>query len=82
MASRRRGTLDGFIDDWHDFFGLPEGTRPVLPRDQLNIAYRARRYDCVLTSTSPAVASATSRPAVGYEIARYAEVGRERLVQP
>jgi hypothetical protein len=35
------GTLDGFIDEWHDVFGLPEGARPVLPRDELNIAYQS-----------------------------------------
>jgi hypothetical protein len=33
------GTLDGFIDNWHDLFGLPEGARPELPDDQLLIAY-------------------------------------------
>lgn len=33
------GTLDSFIDGWHDFFGLPEGARPNLPRDALHIAY-------------------------------------------
>jgi Protein of unknown function (DUF3187) len=34
------GTLDGFIDDWHDLFGLPEGARPSLPQDALRIFYR------------------------------------------
>lgn len=33
------GNLDGFIDGWHDFFGLPEGARPVLPRNQFTIDY-------------------------------------------
>jgi hypothetical protein len=33
------GSLDSFIDGWHDFFGLPEGARPALPRDSLRIAY-------------------------------------------
>lgn len=33
------GTLDSFIDSWHDFFGLSEGMRPVLPHDQFRIAY-------------------------------------------
>jgi hypothetical protein len=33
------GSLDGFIDDWHDAFGLPEGARPVLPEDRMRIAY-------------------------------------------
>lgn len=33
------GSLDGFIDNWHDIFGLPEGARPTLPRDALQISY-------------------------------------------
>ncbi|HKE94374.1 MAG TPA: DUF3187 family protein [Povalibacter sp.] len=37
--STSAGSLDSFIDGWHDFFGLPEGARPLLPRDQLRIAY-------------------------------------------
>jgi len=35
------GSLDGFVDDWHEFFGLPRGgSRRKLPRDQLLIEYR------------------------------------------
>jgi Protein of unknown function (DUF3187) len=34
------GSLDGFIDDWHDAFGLPEGARPTLPEDALRLFYR------------------------------------------
>lgn len=33
------GRLDSFIDGWHDFFSLPEGARPALPRDSLRITY-------------------------------------------
>ncbi|MGH8177885.1 MAG: DUF3187 family protein [Steroidobacter sp.] len=33
------GSLDGFINDWHDIFSLPEGARPILPIDQMLIAY-------------------------------------------
>lgn len=33
------GHLDGFIDHWHDWFGLPEGARSELPSDRLNITY-------------------------------------------
>jgi hypothetical protein len=33
------GMLDGFIDSWHGVFGLSEGARPILPRDQTNIVY-------------------------------------------
>jgi hypothetical protein len=33
------GVLDHAIDSWHDFFGLPEGERAVMPTDQIRIAY-------------------------------------------
>lgn len=33
------GILDGFIDDWHELFGLPEGARPLLPEDRFLIVY-------------------------------------------
>lgn len=34
------GSLDGPIESWHDFFGLPNGPRASLPRGRLNIDYR------------------------------------------
>jgi Protein of unknown function (DUF3187) len=34
------GSLDGFIDRWHDTFGLPEGARPSLPEDALRLFYQ------------------------------------------
>jgi hypothetical protein len=34
------GSLDGFIDRWHDTFGLPEGVRPSLPEDALRLFYQ------------------------------------------
>ncbi len=33
------GTLDGFIENWHDFFGLPDGPRKRMPKDRLLIQY-------------------------------------------
>lgn len=33
------GKLDSLIDGWHDFFGLPQGDRPVMPRDRLLYQY-------------------------------------------
>ena len=33
------GILDSAIDSWHDFFGLPEGTRAFSPQDRIRIAY-------------------------------------------
>ncbi|MDH3630867.1 MAG: DUF3187 family protein [Gammaproteobacteria bacterium] len=33
------GELDGLIDGWHDFFGLPEGDRDDFSKDDINIEY-------------------------------------------
>jgi len=37
--STQRGSLDSAIEDWHDFFGLPQNGRKLNPDDQLNINY-------------------------------------------
>lgn len=37
--SHEGGGLDGFIDDWHDGFGLPDGDRPDYPADELHYRY-------------------------------------------
>jgi hypothetical protein len=41
LAYRRvsGGTLDAFVEDFHDLFGLPDGPRSVMPRDELLIEY-------------------------------------------
>lgn len=36
----RNGFLDGFIEGWHDVFGLPQGGRDNYPHDQLHYEYR------------------------------------------
>jgi hypothetical protein len=33
------GTLDGFIEDWHSFFGLPQGGRNLAPNNRLRYRY-------------------------------------------
>ncbi|MEM9323824.1 MAG: DUF3187 family protein [Pseudomonadota bacterium] len=33
------GSLDPLIDDWHRFFGLPDGIRDEIPRDDLRFEY-------------------------------------------
>ena len=38
-VSHNRGVFDGFIETWHDVFGLPQGGRDSAPRDRLAIAY-------------------------------------------
>jgi Protein of unknown function (DUF3187) len=38
--SHSGGSLDGFIEDWHEFWYLPEGGRPGSARNQLQYAYQ------------------------------------------
>ncbi len=38
--SHDSGRLDGFIEDWHDFWNFPTGDRPKFPRDQLQLTYQ------------------------------------------
>ncbi|MBL1276845.1 MAG: DUF3187 family protein [Ectothiorhodospiraceae bacterium] len=38
--SHAPGSLDRFIDQWHDFFGLPEGGRNAAPRGRLTYRYQ------------------------------------------
>ena len=33
------GSLDSLIDNWHDFWGMPDGGRSDVPRDLLDIRY-------------------------------------------
>jgi Protein of unknown function (DUF3187) len=62
------GTLDGFIDDWHDFFGLPQGARNQLPEDALRIAYE--RDDTVLLDIDTSRSGlGDSTASFGYELA-------------
>lgn len=35
------GFLDGFIDQWHDWFGLPDGGRDAAPSDRLRMVWDA-----------------------------------------
>lgn len=41
LPHRRHGTgfLDGMINDWHDFFALPDGGRSQFPKDVLAYVY-------------------------------------------
>lgn len=61
------GNLDGFIDGWHDFFGLSEGARSTLPSDQIDIAYTragVRKLDIGSSRNGPADVQA----ALGYQV--------------
>lgn len=38
--SHNGGFLDGFIENWHQFFNLPDGDRDQTPRDRLEYSYQ------------------------------------------
>lgn len=38
------GSLDSFIENWHDLFGLPNGGREDVPQDQLNFLHRNTQF--------------------------------------
>lgn len=40
LMANKSGELDSLIEDWHDFFGLPQGDRDDLPRDRVDIQYQ------------------------------------------
>ena len=46
------GSLDGFIDDFHQALGFPEGSRPLRAEDQLNIRYQRDGQTLINTSES------------------------------
>ena len=46
VLDRGGGFLDGWIQDWHDTFGLPDGGRELAPRDRY--AYHYERQGAVL----------------------------------
>jgi len=39
-VNHNKGSLDGFIENWHDFFGLPAGDRDELPDNELSYRYQ------------------------------------------
>ncbi|QWV92141.1 DUF3187 family protein [Geomonas oryzisoli] len=39
LVAYNGGIFDGFIEDWHEFFGLPQGQRPGAPKGELRFAY-------------------------------------------
>jgi len=39
VISHEAGRLDSLIDEWHSFFGLPDGSRDELPQDDLQFLF-------------------------------------------
>jgi hypothetical protein len=60
------GDLDAFIDGWHDLFGMSEGMRPLLPRDDYRVAY-ARDGSVLMNTRSSSQGLADVAMALGYQ---------------
>jgi hypothetical protein len=50
--SHSEGDLNDFIYDWHDFFGMPQGSRSETADDRLNYRYTQNGTDLVAVSGS------------------------------
>jgi hypothetical protein len=55
LVWRGAGTLDGFIDSWHDLFGLPDGNRPQVPRNQYDVRYSRAGRGTVVVADGTAI---------------------------
>ncbi|MBE0575275.1 MAG: DUF3187 family protein [Desulfuromonadales bacterium] len=47
-VAHTKGSFDSFVEDWHKFFGLPNGDRSHLPDDELTYAYANASGDQLL----------------------------------
>jgi hypothetical protein len=61
------GSLDSFIDNWHDVFGLPEGARPMQPHDRLRVHY-SREGATVVEEGRSQSGLADASAAIGYQL--------------
>lgn len=68
LIANRGGSLDGLIEDWHDFFGLPQGNRDDFPQDKINIQY-ARDGTVEYSQTEPSSGLGDIAVSVGYQAA-------------
>lgn len=65
------GNLDSLIDSWHDFFGLPEGSRPMREQDQLEFVY-ANSQTTLIDVTNNAHGVGDVRVLAGWKLAQTA----------
>ncbi len=49
--TNRGGQLDNLIEDWHDFFGLPQAGRDLVTNDQIELLYQDNGVDVVNISS-------------------------------
>lgn len=47
LIDNQAGHLDTLIEDWHDFFGLPQGGRDQVDNDRLQLLYQQNGEDII-----------------------------------
>ncbi len=66
LLANRGGELDSTIENWHDFFGFPNGDRDDFPQDDINIQYvRDGKVEYSQTSSSSGIGDISL--AIGYQ---------------
>ena len=53
------GFTDGYINRWHDFFGMPDGGRSEVPEDQLRYQFTSPHTDSILSDSASGIGDAT-----------------------
>ena len=66
FVSSSAGELDQTIEDWHDFWGFPQGTRDDIPRDRIEIEY-FRDGELVYSQTASSNGLGDIALAAGYQ---------------
>ncbi len=76
------GFLDSIIVDWHDFFGLPQGGRDVVPDGRLLFELREANSSILLDSPSKGFGGAKLHIARALEIGKGTTAGRLTIKLP
>ena len=53
------GFTDGYVNRWHDFFGMPDGGRSEVPEDQLRYEFTSPQIDRTLSESSSGLGDVT-----------------------
>ena len=53
------GFTDGYVNRWHDFFGMPDGGRSEVPEDQLRYEFTSTQIDRTLSESSSGLGDVT-----------------------
>ncbi len=53
------GFTDGYVNRWHDFFGMPDGGRSEVPEDQLQYQFASPQIDSTLLESASSLGDAT-----------------------